>query len=90
MIYLFSPCCRNKRFWPNLGRSYPSTIPRAKQEKHPKNICKNMAEGYDLPTPPILQKEAFLAKKWNDMIYLCLAKERPGRSYNPTLEGGRT
>ena len=49
---------------PELGRSYPSTIPRAKKQKTSKtNICKNMVEGYDLPAPPILQKEALLAKK---------------------------
>ena len=82
--------CRNKHFWPKLDRSYPSTIPRAKKRKTSKNKGKNMVEGYALPTPPILQKEAFLAKKGGRIWSTCFwPTKRPGRSYNPTLEGGR-
>ena len=62
MIYLPLPFCRKKRFWKNeVDHNLPPYFCK-KRQKHQKNICENMVEGYDLPTPPILQKEAFSAK----------------------------
>ena len=54
--------------------------PWAKKREIIKKGWPRMVQTHDLPTPPIMQKEAFLAKKREFMIYLFWPTKNKGRS----------
>ena len=59
-------------------------------KKAEKEMGPRMVLTHDLPTPPILQKEAFLAQKMQVYDLPFLPPNKPGRSYTWPLDGLNT
>ena len=76
MIYLFSPFCRNKGFFPRIRQIICSNHPKGQKQKHQKTSPKIWFKHMIYIPLPFCRKKRFLTKRTQCVIYLCLSPKK--------------